>query len=198
MRYHWIIDAGHGYNTPGKRSPLWSDGTQLFEYEYNRAIAHALAGMCFGGGITATLLVPEWHDVPLSERVRRVNDMETNAPKVLVSIHGNAASATAAHGFEVFTSLGNTQSDPIADTFVDALELEFEGERIRKDMTDGDQDKEANFYILRHTRCPAILTENGFFTNRQQCADMLTGTWRQRVALAHYKAMILCESKPFL
>ena len=26
-----ILDNGHGQETPGKRSPVWSDGKQLFE-----------------------------------------------------------------------------------------------------------------------------------------------------------------------
>ena len=39
--YLWILDNGHGgmidgvYQTPGKRSPVWPDGTQLFEGEFN-------------------------------------------------------------------------------------------------------------------------------------------------------------------
>ena len=39
-----ILDAGHGgiiageYQTAGKRSPVWSDGTILYEGEFNRAI----------------------------------------------------------------------------------------------------------------------------------------------------------------
>ena len=42
--YVWILDNGHGgiidgeYQTPGKRSPKWEDGTQLFEGEFNRAV----------------------------------------------------------------------------------------------------------------------------------------------------------------
>ena len=27
-----LLDNGHGENTPGKRSPKWSDGSQLFEW----------------------------------------------------------------------------------------------------------------------------------------------------------------------
>jgi hypothetical protein len=34
-----LIDNGHGENTPGKRSPVWEDGVQLFEWEYAREIA---------------------------------------------------------------------------------------------------------------------------------------------------------------
>lgn len=32
-----LIDNGHGRATAGKRSPVWPDGKQLFEYEFNRA-----------------------------------------------------------------------------------------------------------------------------------------------------------------
>ena len=33
---------------------------------------------------------------------------------------------------------------------------------MRADLSDGDFDKEENFYILKHTNCPAIFTENFF------------------------------------
>ena len=34
---------------------------------------------------------------------------------------------------------------------------------MRKDTSDGDPDKEANFYVLVHTSMPAILSENFFY-----------------------------------
>ena len=34
-----LIDNGHGVDTKGKRSPVWPDGRQLFEWEFNRDIA---------------------------------------------------------------------------------------------------------------------------------------------------------------
>ena len=37
-----LLDNGHGENTPGKRSPKWSDGSQLFEWEYAREIAKGI------------------------------------------------------------------------------------------------------------------------------------------------------------
>jgi len=33
-----ILGAGHGIETKGKRSPIWTDGTQLMEYEFNRDV----------------------------------------------------------------------------------------------------------------------------------------------------------------
>ena len=37
-----LIDNGHGRATAGKRSPVWPDGKQLFEYEFNRDIARRM------------------------------------------------------------------------------------------------------------------------------------------------------------
>ena len=29
-----ILDGGHGVDCAGKRSPIWGDGSQLFEWEF--------------------------------------------------------------------------------------------------------------------------------------------------------------------
>lgn len=46
--------------------------------------------------------------------------------------------------------------------------------KIRKDMTDSDPDKESQFYILKHTNCPAVLTENLFQDNREDVKYLLS------------------------
>jgi hypothetical protein len=51
-KYIWILDNGHGgiidgvYQTSGKRSPKWEDGTQLFEGEFNRAVVKRIVKLC--------------------------------------------------------------------------------------------------------------------------------------------------------
>ena len=52
-----LLDNGHGENTPGKRSPKWSDGSQLFEWEYAREIAKGVHNQLRAKGIDAELLV---------------------------------------------------------------------------------------------------------------------------------------------
>ena len=37
--------------------------------------------------------------------------------------------------------------------------------KMRAEKSDGDLDYEENFYILRHTLCPAVLVENFFYDN---------------------------------
>ena len=62
-KYLWIFDNGHGgvvdgvYQTPGKRSPVWPDGQQLFEGEFNRAIVDRLVKMCAANNILHVNLV---------------------------------------------------------------------------------------------------------------------------------------------
>jgi N-acetylmuramoyl-L-alanine amidase len=93
-----LIDNGHGENTPGKRSPLWADGTQLFEWEYTREIAAGVENELKIKGIEAERIVKENIDVPLSERCRRVNEIARRAGVkncLLVSIHNNAANGKA-------------------------------------------------------------------------------------------------------
>ena len=40
-----ILENGHGSQTPGKRSPIWGDGSQLLEWEFNRDIVRRIAAM---------------------------------------------------------------------------------------------------------------------------------------------------------
>ena len=44
---------------------------------------------------------------------------------------------------------------------------------MRKDTSDGDPDKESNFYVLVNTAMPAILSENFFMTNERECKTLL-------------------------
>ena len=178
-----LLDNGHGVNCAGKRSPIWGDGSQLFEWEFNRDIVRRIAAKLDDLAILYEILTPETNDVSLQERCRRANQyqqMYSNC--VLFSIHGNAGGGT---GWECYTSRGTTKADDIATLLYQEAEKEFTGWKIRKDYADGDADKEANFYILRHTICPAVLTENFFMDNEKDCKLMLSETGRERIAKIH-------------
>ena len=45
----------------------------------------------------------------------------------------------------------------------------------------------ANFYVLRKTLMPAILSENGFMTNLEDATNLMKDDFRQKVADAHFK-----------
>jgi N-acetylmuramoyl-L-alanine amidase len=190
--YVFILDAGHGKDTKGKCSPSGLLKTQLFEWEYNRKIVKYLTQMLEENGIKFHVLVPEDNDVSLVDRVKRANELY-NKGKVkclYISIHGNAADNEKANGFEVFTSPGNSLSDMIASIIYSKAASSKLYKTMRKDESDGDPDKEADFYVLRKTSMPAILTENGFYTNKDECSLMLTDDFQAKVALYHYQTIV--------
>jgi N-acetylmuramoyl-L-alanine amidase len=183
-----ILDNGHGENTPGKRSPLWQDGRQLFEYEFNRDIAGRIFAALGSCGIKRHILVPEHTDIPLSERCRRANAIYAkDRTAFLLSIHANAGGGT---GWECYTTKGKTKADAMATLFYEQAEKAFGGEwKIRKDTSDGDPDREENFYILQHTACPAVLTENFFMDNEKDCRLIMSEAGRRAIAGMHVEAI---------
>ena len=259
-----IIDAGHGKETAGKRSPLWADGSQLLEYAYNRSIARAVQQRLKDAGFDARLLVTDDHDLPLQVRCRRANEWTLDhkqhggieAERLLVSIHVNAYEQSSPTPSMVFTpppgspvwrgratlkgvestsphvsiqrdsksfplgeDLGEASSPSLgggwgeasgweayvcgsnANTRELALELYRQAAEQLPDTfpirtATGDhrkghplRPKTANFYILRYSNCPAVLTENLFMTNATDCAFLLSADGREVITDIHVQAV---------
>ena len=190
-----LLLNGHGgiidgvYQTPGKRSPKWDDGRQLFEGEFNREIVKRIIKLLNEKNIEYVNIVPEDEHISLQTRVSRVNKEYVNDKKcIMLSIHANAGGGT---GFEVFTSPGETKSDKQATIYYNEFKKEFPELRGRKDMCDGDPDKEANYYVLVHTYCPAVLVECAFMdTLNPDCEMLMNDSDRDRFAEALVNAII--------
>jgi len=187
-----LIDTGHGENTPGKRSP---DG-KFREYLYVREIADQVVAQLRQRGYDAERIVMEFSDVALAERARRVNEVCGRLGTknvILVSIHCNAAGNGEwmnAKGWSCYTSIGQTKADKLADCFYQVAEEKFAGRKFRKDLTDGDPDWEAGFYMLKKTKCPAVLTENFFMDNKDDVAYLISPEGRNAVVATHVEAII--------
>ena len=193
-----LIDAGHGIDTPGKRSP---DGSFL-EYLWNRQIADLVLARLRSSGIDADLVVTETNDIPLRTRAMRVNSVcdRLGASNVLlVSIHANAAGNGSAwmnaRGWRCYTTPGKTGSDDLAESMYDSFSKAFPDKKMRRDLSDGDSDQEANFYILTKTKCPAVLLENFFYDNRMECQWLQLRTTKERIADAIVSGLSLYLSK---
>ena len=187
-----LLDNGHGFETPGKHSP---DG-HFREYAYNRYLAFRIRERLLQLGLDCRLLVPEREDLSLQERCRRVNKICQRfgaGQVILISIHINAAGNGQqwmdARGWSCFTSVGETRADSLATCLYEAAKAQLPGHNIRKDYTDGDPDIEKNFYILRHTRCPAVLTENLFMDNRDDVAFLESAEGSQAIVNLHVEGI---------
>ena len=187
-----LIDNGHGENTPGKRSP---DG-MLREYLYAREISDDIVRELVKRGYDAERIVKENVDVSLSERARRVNEVcgkLGTSNVLLISVHCNAAGNgdwLNARGWSAYTSKGQTKADKLADCLYSVAESVFVGQRIRKELSDGDPDWEENFYILNKTKCPAVLTENFFQDNKDDVAFLLSPEGKQQIVKVHVEGII--------
>ena len=188
-----LIDNGHGLMTAGKRSP---DG--LFREAFcTREIARKVVADLLDRNLDAELLVPEDDDIPLAERVRRINAHCLALGKknvIVVSIHVNAAGNGSkwlnATGWSVFTCSGQTESDRLAECLCESAIKNFPGRRIRIEMSDGDRDWEEDFDILRKSWCPAVLTENFFFDNKMDLAYLQSVEGKRDVVAVHVEGLI--------
>ena len=188
-----LLDNGHGIETPGKRSP---DGL-FFEYQYNRIIASRVTAELLDCGYDTQLLIPEISDVPLAERCRRVNAVcdEVGASNViLVSIHVNAAGSDgkwhSASGWSAYTTPGITRADLLAYDLYEAAKKYLVGQKIRLFNGPKEPDFESNLYLLKHTKCPAVLTENMFQDCLSDVSFLQSRSGMEAITMLHVEGIM--------
>ena len=193
MKYPIILlDNGHGKETMGKRSP---DG-KLLEWKWAREIAIKIRDVLKGEGYDSFLVTPEDVDVPLATRAKRVNAYCNQYGKnniILLSIHINASGDTMEWrtpcGWSAYTTKGVTASDDLAKCLYKAADKGFNGRKVRKYNNDAEPDFEENFYILKNTSCPAVLTENFFQDNKSDAEYLLSAEGKDAVVSVHVEGL---------
>lgn len=188
-----LIDNGHGKDTPGKRSP---DG-RLREYAWAREIAQRIVDTLKSKGYDAERIVTEDTDVALATRCKRVNAIcgkvgAKNA--LLVSIHVNARgngswqAVPVASGWQVHVShnASNNSKKLAQSLYAQASALGLQGNRA---VPSGHYWVD-NFYILRATNCPAVLSENLFQDNREEVDYLLSVEGKQAIVNLHVNGII--------
>ena len=188
-----ILDNGHGKDTPGKCAP---DKT-LYEWQWTREIVAMLCERLYGlENVQTIILVPEENDVPLKERVRRVNTIyhdEKIAGKecLLISVHINAAGCGGtwknASGWSVWVSNNASEkSKHFAQiAYREAVSLGLQGNRVAPK----ENYWSSNFYILKNTPCPAVLTENLFQDNKEDLEFLKSDEGKGIIVDLHFNAI---------
>lgn len=164
-----ILGTAHLKSTPGKCSP----DKKFFEYKYSREVCKAIKSILEEMGYTVFIDIEDDdlkginQSKELSLRCKVVNELQKQYKNcIYISIHVNAAGNGTnwmnATGWSAYTSVGVTSADKLANCLYDAAKKNLTGKKLRTDYTDKDPDIESNFYVLKHTNCPAVLTENFF------------------------------------
>ena len=189
-----LIDPGHGVDTQGKRSPKGEFGV-LREYAFNRAIAKPLVDRLKKLGYDAELVVSEDEDISLGERCRRTNKWcdKLGAKNVLfISVHSNASSNCETwqkpNGWcEFVYTKASSASKRLAQCLYD--EAEKKGLKGNRSVPP-ERYWTANFYVLKHTNCPAVLTENLFYDNHNDYLYLCSEKGREEIIDLHIKGIV--------
>jgi N-acetylmuramoyl-L-alanine amidase len=168
-----MIDAGHSYKTPGKRSP-----NGMREYEFNRSVASFLKNLLGKyQDVDIYFSHSDKQDVPLKLRTDGANALQVD---VFISIHANA------YGQGNWNDVCGIESYVYVDKPKTSLAL---AKVIQKKLIaeTGLKDrgvKTANFHVLRETTCPSVLIECGFMTNHKEAILLGTDLYRKKCAEA--------------
>ena len=191
-----ILGTAHLKSTPGKCSP---DG-KFREYQYSREIVAAVKAILKNSGYNVFVDIED-DDLNVTQsrelclRCKMVNDLcKVYGDCIYVSIHVNAAGSDGkwhtATGWEAYTSPGKTKADALATCLYEAAKKNLKDVKIRTDFSDGDPDKEANLYVLKHTNCPAVLTENLFQDNKNDVDYLLSDKGFHEIVRIHVEGIL--------
>ena len=213
-----ILGTAHGNNVAGKRSPDGIFQEWQYSREIVEQLRAELTGQAQNVDVFVDIpcaVVPYPQQAELTRRVRYVNQLCAHRHTercIYVSIHVDAASSDGewktAGGWTAYTSPGRTRSDILATYLYEAAEKHLAGyaakmeegkkkgqygqnqKPFRKDTSDGDPDKEANFYVLTRTKCAAVLTENLFMDNKADVAFLTSEEGKKAIVALHKEAIM--------
>lgn len=207
-----VIDYGHGKQVAGKYYVFTDHNDfEVREWITNRMTAARVIRLCVLGNrphydcvadkiwTREEVLSPDWgwerlcaDDIPLSTRTNRANQ---RPDWIVLSLHSNAVGYTnkgpsqSARGGVMYTSPGQTDADPIAQSIHNAFVRAFGSEPVHMrsgDTRDGDNDMEAKFWMVRKTKGPAVLGEMLFFVNIDDARYLMSSHGQDVIAHAYY------------
>ena len=213
-----ILGTAHGKNVAGKRSPDGNFQEWQYSREIVEQLRAELTGQAQNVDVFVDMPgadVPLSQKEELTRRVSYVNHLCSKRGSqncIYVSIHVDAAASgdewKTAGGWTAYTSTGRTRSDILAHYLYEAAEKHLAGyaakmeegkknvqygqnqKPFRKDTSDGDPDKEANFYVLTRTKCAAVLTENFFMDNKADVAFLQSEEGKKAIVALHKEAIM--------
>ena len=191
-----ILGTAHQKSISGKGSP---DG-KFKEYKYSREVVKAVKEVLENLGYRVFIDIED-DDLKVSQsreltlRCKIVNELVKQYKNcIYISIHVNAAASDgkwhSGTGWEVYTSVGKTKADKLATCLYNAAKYNAQDKRMRTDYSDGDADKEAHLYVLKHTSCPAVLTENFFQDNKKDVDYLLSDEGFHAIVRLHVEGIL--------
>jgi N-acetylmuramoyl-L-alanine amidase len=190
-----VIDAGHGGRDNGAK------GNGLVEKELTLDTAFRVEKLLQMNGFRTVLTRKDDTFVSLPDRTELANQFD---PSIFVSIHFNNSVSSSAVGLETFYASAKVAPDPEwswVGFFAKRKPLDYldTGENLAGFIqaalvthTDGGNRgaKAQAFYVIRHTRAPAVLVEGGFLSNPFEARLIANPEYRERLAVAIVEGVV--------
>lgn len=182
------IEAGHGIGTPGKRIPKALDPKETREWSLNeRIVRYTIEELKGYEGLQILRLDDPTGkiDVPLPERTTKANNWGAD---LLISIHCNAYLGKPWDGGGIAVYV-----HPKASKTSFEVQKKLYDELIKQTGLKGNRATgvpTANFHMVRESKMPAVLSENGFMDSRVDYKIILTDDFARKVARAHANVVI--------
>lgn len=178
------LNAGHGYNTPGKRCLKSIDPNETREYILNKRICDKVQGILKDYPAVEVLRIDDGSEMSISARVKKANDWKAD---YYIAVHHNAGlNGRQGGGIEVYTYLKTDQKTlDLQKAVYDSLiaNTGLKGNRsnpLRK----------ADLGECRETAMPAVLIENGFMDSPTDTPIILTEDYADKSAQAIAEVII--------
>lgn len=174
----FALNAGHGYNTPGKRCLKSLDPNETREYILNKRICDKIQDILKEYSGIEILRIDDGTELSVSARAKKANTWKAD---YYIAVHHNAGlNGRQGGGIEVYTYLN-----------VDQKTLD-----LQKDIYDGliahtglkgnrsNPLRKADLGECRETAMPAVLIENGFMDSPTDTPIILTENYADKSAEA--------------
>jgi N-acetylmuramoyl-L-alanine amidase/beta-lactamase regulating signal transducer with metallopeptidase domain len=162
-----VIDAGHGGKDPGAKID------EELESKIVESIAKKIKALNGSEDLKIILLREDDSFLSLSDRVNKINQIN---PDMLISLHLNASKNPNEKGVNAFISSQNGFYEKSLDKANKLIE-----NISNNNLTKGGV-KDANLYIIKNSKCPAILLEVGYLSNENDKAYITSESGKDEIA----------------
>jgi N-acetylmuramoyl-L-alanine amidase len=163
-----VIDAGHGGKDPGAISP-----NGFYEKTVNLDVAIAITKLLREKGFRVIMTRSTDNFIELEERA---NIGTQNNAALFVSIHADSCATSDTNGFSVYIS---RQPDWQEMKLADSINAQMARTGLQSRGR-----KEADYRVLKFSRCPAVLIEMGYLSNYWEANQLKDKNMQQKIATA--------------
>ena len=179
--FKFVLDAGHGINTAGKRCDVRFDPKQTREWTLNSRICEKIEEYLKayeGYDLLRVDDVTGAKDIPLETRTANANKFNAD---FYLSIHHNAGVNGGTGGGVVAFVYPNVGEDTTSwqKDLYNAI-INYTGLKGNRATPVA----QSNFHVLRETHMPAVLIECGFMDSKTDVPIILTDDFATKVAKA--------------